>query len=197
MEAIVIGAIRVAGSLPVLRWAFVGGLIAVFTDLSDLFLRQLIDLGGLPNYQEWDKWVDQVYILLFLVAALWREGWTGWERRIAIGTFAWRAVGLAAFMAGGGRDVLIFFPHVFEFWFLYVASRRHWPRRWVARDAAGEPEPLSGRSAAGWLLFLTGLKVFHEYTLHTGRWFDDFTATEAVEAVWEFLSGPFAVTPLW
>ena len=69
MEAIVIALIRVAGSLPVLRWAFVGGLIAVFTDLSDLFLRQAIDLGGISNYQEWDKWVDQVYIWLFLALA--------------------------------------------------------------------------------------------------------------------------------
>ena len=84
MEAVVIGLIRVAGSVFVLRWAFVGGLIAVFTDLSDLFLRQAIDLGGLPNYQEWDKWLDQVYIWLFLVVA-WR--WTGWERNVALGLF--------------------------------------------------------------------------------------------------------------
>ena len=49
MEALVIGLIRVAGSLPVLRWAFVGALIAVFIDLSDLFWRQLIDLGGIPE----------------------------------------------------------------------------------------------------------------------------------------------------
>ena len=82
MEALVIALIRIAGSLPVLRWAFVGGLIAVFTDLSDLFIRQAIDLGGLPNYQEWDKWVDQVYIWLFFLVSL---RWTGWERRIAVG----------------------------------------------------------------------------------------------------------------
>ena len=81
MEALVIALIRVAGSLPVLRWAFVGGLIAVFVDLSDLFLRQAIDLGGLSNYQEWDKWVDQVYIWLFMVVAL---RWSGLERRVAI-----------------------------------------------------------------------------------------------------------------
>ena len=94
MEALVIALIRVAGSLPVLRWAFVGGLIAVFIDLSDLFLRQAIDLGGLSNYQEWDKWVDQVYIWLFLIVAL---RWGGWERRVALGLFAWRLIGFIAF----------------------------------------------------------------------------------------------------
>ena len=39
MEIVVIGAIRVLGSLPVLRWAFVGALIAIAVDLSDLVLK--------------------------------------------------------------------------------------------------------------------------------------------------------------
>ncbi len=191
MEAVVIALIRVAGSLPVLRWAFVGGLIAVFTDLSDLFLLQAIDLGGLSNYQEWDKWVDQVYIWLFLVVTL---RWSGWERRIALALFSWRFVGFAAFAAGAGRDVLIYFPHVFEFWFLFVAARPHWPARWRpgwAETAAGVPAPLSRAEALRWLLFLAVLKIFHEYTLHTGKWFDSFSAFEAVEAIWNFVSGPF------
>ncbi len=191
MEAVVIGLIRVAGSLPVLRWAFVGGLIAVFTDLSDLFLRQAIDLGGLPNYQEWDKWVDQVYIWLFLVVA-WR--WSGWERTIALWLFGWRLIGFIAFTAGAGREILIFFPHVFEFWFLFVAARPHWPLRlrpgW-AEQADGTPASLRGAEAIRWLAFLAGLKIFHEYTLHTGRWFDSFSAFEAAEAIWEFVTGPF------
>ena len=74
MEIVVIGAIRVLGSLPVLRWAFVGGLIAVFVDLSDLLWMNLLDLGGLGNYQQFDKIVDQVYQLTFLWVAL---HWTG------------------------------------------------------------------------------------------------------------------------
>lgn len=187
MEALVIGLIRAAGSLAVLRWAFVGGLIAVFIDLSDLFWRQLIDLGGLPNYQAWDKWVDQVYIALFLLVA-WR--WTGLERRIALTLFAWRLLGFVVFLAGAGRGALIFFPNVFEFWFLYVASRPHWPAGWVGR-VEGETPPLKWRTAVRWLLILTALKVFHEYVLHTGKWLDDFTALEAVDAIWQFLAGPF------
>ena len=186
MEAIVIALIRVAGSLPVLRWAFVGGLIAVFIDLSDLFLRQAIDLGGLDNYQEWDKWVDQVYIWFFLVVAL---RWSGWERRIAIGLFTWRFAGFLTFLALGdeqGRDLLIYFPHIFEFWFLFVAARPHWPRilrpGWAAQSD-GTPAPLRGAEAARWLIFLAALKIFHEYTLHTGQWFDKCGPIEFLENI--------------
>ncbi|MXX47991.1 MAG: hypothetical protein F4038_02225 [Chloroflexi bacterium] len=181
MEGLVIALIRVAGSLPVLRWAFVGGLIAVFIDLSDLFLRQAIDLGGLSNYQEWDKWVDQVYIWLFLIVAL---QWSGWERRVALGLFGWRFIGFLAFAAGAGREVLIFFPHVFEFWFLFVAARPHWPAKlrpgW-AEAADGTPAPLTRPEAIRWLLFLAALKIFHEYTLHTGKWFDRCSPIEFFE----------------
>ncbi len=191
MEALVIALIRVAGSLPVLRWAFVGGLIAVFTDLSDLFLRQAIDLGGLSNYQEWDKWVDQVYIGLFAVVAL---RWQGWERRVALSLFGWRLVGFIAFTIGAGREILIYFPHVFEFWFLFVAARPHWPSRlrpgWDAASD-GSPAPLSRNEAIRWLLFLGALKTFHEYTLHTGKWFDSFSAFDAIDAIGDFLTGPF------
>ncbi len=181
MEGLVIALIRVAGSLPVLRWAFVGGLIAVFIDLSDLFLRQAIDLGGLSNYQEWDKWVDQVYIWLFLIVAL---QWSGWERRVALGLFGWRFIGFLAFAGGAGREVLVFFPHVFEFWFLFVAARPHWPSKlrpgW-AEAADGTPAPLTRPEAIRWLLFLAALKIFHEYTLHTGKWFDRCSPIEFFE----------------
>ena len=178
MEALVIGLIRVAGSLPVLRWAFVGGLIAVFVDLSDLFLRDVLDLGGIGNYQEFDKWVDQVYVLTFLWVA-WR--WDGYARNVALALFGYRAIGFLAFAAGMPRDLLIIFPNVFEFWFLFVASLPHWHRGFVWTRA----------STLRWLAFLAALKVFQEYTLHVGQWLDDFTFTEALDAIWDVLSAPF------
>ena len=54
-EVLVIGAIRILGSLPVLRWPLAGGLLAILVDLSDLLLRDTLDLGGIPDYQAFDK----------------------------------------------------------------------------------------------------------------------------------------------
>ncbi len=178
MEVVVITLVRLAGSLPVLRWAFVGGLIAVFTDLSDLFLRNLLDLGGLPHYQAWDKWVDQVYLVAFLAVA-WR--WQGLARRVALALFAYRLAGFLAFAITDNRWVLLGFPNVFEFWFLFIASLPHWRPRFT----------VDGPAALRWGLALTALKLTQEGVLHAGRWLDDFTAVEAVEAVWDWLTPPF------
>jgi hypothetical protein len=78
-EEWIIAAVRVAGSLLVLRWAFAGAIIAV---LSDLFFRSYLDFGGVRHYQTFDKWLDQVYMLTFLAVAL---RWAGLPRRIAVG----------------------------------------------------------------------------------------------------------------
>ena len=169
MEALVIGLIRIAGSFPVLRWAFVGGLIAVFVDLSDLFWRDFIDLGGLPNYQSWDKWLDQVYMVLFLWVAL---HWRGPALWIAVVLFGWRLIGLVAFEASGTREVLAFFPNVFEFWFLFVASLPHW-----RPNFSFDRGPL-----VAWGTLLLAIKAFQEYALHWGQWLDTFTFHEAIEA---------------
>ncbi len=178
MERLVIGLIRVAGSVPVLRWAFVGGLIAVFVDLGDLFLRDVIDLGGLRNYQSWDKWLDQVYMVLFLWVT-WH--WSGPARRIGLALFGWRLIGFIAFELSDSRAILLFFPNVFEFWFLFVASLPHWRPGFA----------FSPRATAGWLAFLTALKEFQEYALHQGQLLDDFTFTEALDAIADFFSAPF------
>ncbi len=176
LEQLVIGLARVLGSLPVLRWAFVGGIIAVLVDFSDLFMMNLLDLGGLKNYQVFDKWLDQVYMLTFLLVAL---RWEGPARAIAIALYAWRMVGFVAFELADSRTLLLFFPNLFEFWFLFVASLPHWRPafRFTRRNIL-----ISGG-------ILLALKLFQEYALHVGRWLDGFTAVEAVEAIWRFVTG--------
>lgn len=175
LEHVVVGLARVLGSLPVLRWAFVGGIIAVLVDFSDLFMMNLLDLGGLKNYQVFDKWVDQVYMLTFLIVAL---RWDGPARSIAVALYLWRLVGFAAFEVWDSRTLLLFFPNVFEFWFLFVASLPHWRPafRFTRKNIA-----IAGS-------ILTALKLAQEYVLHGAKWLDSFTAVEAVEAIWDFLA---------
>ena len=66
LEEFIIASARIAGSLPVLRWAFAGAVIAILVDFSDLFMMNLLPLGGLRDYQAFDKVVDLVYMVTFL-----------------------------------------------------------------------------------------------------------------------------------
>ncbi|MDO8615521.1 MAG: hypothetical protein Q7T33_07250 [Dehalococcoidia bacterium] len=193
-EMWVIAAVRVLGSLPVLRWPFAGAIIAMLVDLSDLFLRQWLDLGGVRGYQEFDKLLDQVYMLTFLAVAL---RWQPLPRNIAAALYAYRAAGFIAFEATGERGLLLFFPNVFEFWFLFVAGVKDLG----LERAAGAAEPAGWSASGGFayrpgplvavLLLLTAAKELQEYALHWGRWLDSFTPNEALAAIWDWLTAPF------
>lgn len=175
LEVVVIAAIRIAGSLPVLRWPLAGGLLAILVDLSDLLLRDVLDLGGVPDYQGLDKWLDQVYLACFLVVA-WR--WAGPARAVAIALYGYRLVGFVAFELTHERALLLLFPNVFEFWFIAVAG-------------------LGAPRVAGWskarlaavIVVLTALKEFQEWALHGAKLFDTIGALEFVDLVWRRLTG--------
>lgn len=176
LEVLVISAVRIIGSLPVLRWPLAGGILAVLVDLSDLLLRDTLDLGGLPDYQGLDKWLDQVYMGCFLLVAM---RWQGAERAVAVGLYLYRLVGFAVFEVSGDRGLLLLFPNVFELWFLAVAAlHRFRPGfRWTVVRLALV------------LVVLTGLKELHEWALHGGRIFDGISSLEALEIVWRWLTG--------
>ena len=95
-----------------LRWAFAGAVLAILVDFSDLFQKNLLHLGGVGNYQEFDKWADLVYMLTFLYVAL---KWNGVTRNVAVGLFGFRVIGMVAFEITSSRAVLIAFPNLFEF----------------------------------------------------------------------------------
>ena len=176
LEALVIAIARVAGSLPVLRWAFAGAIIAVLVDFSDLFMMNLLDLGGLPNYQTFDKWLDLVYMATFLVAAL---RWNGPARNVAIGLFAFRIVGVAVFESTHWRGVLLFFPNLFEFWVIFMAGLKHYKPQYT----------LTAPRTILWLVPLLALKEFQEYALHWAQWLDRYRAVDVVTDWWDWLLG--------
>jgi hypothetical protein len=178
-EVLVIGAIRVAGSLPVLRWPLAGGLLAVLVDLSDLLLRDVLDLGGIPDYQAFDKWVDQVYLAAFLVVAL---RWSGPERAVAVALYAWRLVGFVAFELSAERDLLLWFPNVFEFWFLLVAAVHRFRPGFMWRPT----------TVAAVLVALLVAKEVQEWALHGARLFDSISSLDAIDIVLDWLRSMFA-----
>jgi hypothetical protein len=174
LGVIVIVAVRILGSLPVLRWPLAGGLLAIVVDLSDLLLADLFGLGGV-DYQALDKWLDQVYLLTFLIVAL---RWSDPARLIAVALYLVRLVGFVAFELTGERTILLVFPNVFEFWFLFVAA--------VGDDRVASWRPLA---TAALLLALTAAKLAQEWALHGARLFDDIGALEAIDLVWRRLTG--------
>ena len=175
-EEFIIASVRIAGALLVLRWAFAGSLAAILIDFSDLFMMNLLDMGGVRNYQALDKWLDLAYMLTFLWVAL---RWSGPPRNIATALFAFRIIGVIAFEVLGNRWVLLLFPNVFEFWFVFVAG---------ARLFAPEYE-LTWRRSLVWLIPLTALKEAQEYVLHGGRWLDNYRAVDVVADAWRWLRG--------
>jgi len=188
-EMLIIAVVRLLGALPVLRWPFYGGIFALFVDQSDLFLMNTIELGGVRNYQAFDKYLDQAYLVAFLVVAL---RWRGAARNVAVALYAFRLLGFGVFELTDDRDVLLLFPNFFESWFLLVAAVQQFGRRGagplvlrLAKDerVLGVPLPLL-------LVALVALKLFQEYAIHYRRWLDGFTAVEAVEAIWRWLT-PF------
>jgi len=175
-EVLVIALVRIAGSLPVLRWPLAGGILAVLVDLSDLLLMNLLDMGGVPDYQRLDKVLDLVYLGTFTAVAL---RWQGPDRAIALALLGWRLVGFVAFELTGARWLLLVFPNVFEVWFLLVTALHHWRN----------PVPWTAPSLAGALAGLLVLKEIQEWALHGARLFDDITALEAIDLVWRRLTG--------
>lgn len=178
LEVFIILLVRVAGALPVLRWPVAGAIIAIVVDLGDLYLRQALDLGGVPDYQALDKYADLAYLGTFFIMAM---RWPSTPKRVAVGLLAIRMVGFIAFEATGERAILLFFPNVFEFWFLFAAIilTRKPSFRFTARNVALALAPL------------VALKEFQEYALHWGKWLDDVTAFDAARNVWEWLTAPF------
>lgn len=177
-EMWVIAAVRIAGSLPVLRWPFWGAVVAILVDLSDLFMMNLLHLGGVHGYQSFDKWLDQVYLAAFLVVSL---RWEALPRNVAAALYAYRMAGFAAFEATGERAILIAFPNLFEAWYLLIAGIKEF------RIDVSRQRPLVIAATT----VLIALKFFQEYALHVGKWLDGFTAVEAVQSIWNRLTGPF------
>jgi hypothetical protein len=170
-EMVALGAVRVAGSLPVLRWPFAGALLAIAVDLSDLLMMNLVRPGALGDYQRWDKALDAVYMVTFLVSALLH--FARRERAVAVGLFAYRLLGVAAFELSGWRPVLLAFPNVFELWFVFVAGR----------DRLAPGYVLTTGRTAGWLALLTAVKLGQEYVLHVWRVLDAYNLLDLLRAL--------------
>jgi len=171
---VLIGAYRVAGALPVLRWPFAGALVALLTDFGDLFLMDW--LGGIADYQRFDKVCDLAYMATFAIVAL---RWRPPERNVALGLLGLRLIGDGLFELTGSRAVLFAFPNVFEFWFIFVA----------VRDRFRPTLTIDTRAAMVVLPVLLAAKELQEWFLHIDRFLDGYVATDVLADLWHGLTG--------
>lgn len=172
-EEIIISIVRLLGALLVLKWAIVGAIIAIVVDFSDLFLMNLLDLGGVRNYQSLDKWLDLSYMMTFLYVSM------KWSRNLlylSLGLFIFRLFGLLLFEITSNRWLLVIFPNFYEFWFVFAAIAIKFERFRFANKP---------------VLFLIAvlftLKILQEFTLHGARWLDNYRATDVALSLWQFV----------
>ena len=89
------------------------------------------------------------------------------------------SLGVILFEITSQRSILLLFPNVFEFWFIFVAGIRLFKPKYE----------INWSRAALWLVPILILKEFQEYVLHQGQWLEQYRAVDVVVDWWQFLTG--------
>lgn len=153
-ELIFIG-IRFVSSLPIIRFPLLGVVLAIIVDYFDFEILKFLNHGDLLMYQNLDKSMDLFYLGLAAYASL---RWTNaLARRAAIGLFFLRLVGFGLFVVFQTPWLLLLFPNVFEWFYLYYLSYK----KFFKKDPVETKKQLFGV-----LVLLTIPKLAHEYLLH-------------------------------
>ncbi len=113
LDLILVVLARLIGPLLILRLPLIGLGVSIFLDWGDFYF-----IGHYSFYQEVDKWLDLYYLALCLIVA-WRWSQDQIARRLAIGLFAYRLVGVAALSIWQAQWLLLIFPNMFEPWFMF------------------------------------------------------------------------------
>lgn len=118
--------VRLLVPFTIFRWPFWGAVASVIVDALDVVTITFLGLGNFSNYHLMDKMMD-MYFLFFMVIV--SRKWGKLERNIAWGLFAYRFIGFVAFEVTQIRVLLLIFPNLFEFWWLFVAGRdKYYPK---------------------------------------------------------------------
>lgn len=155
--------------LLVLRWQLVGGLLAIVADTVDIVIFQLTDFPSL-GYHQTDKLLDMYAMSLYATSSL---RWAPDIRNASLALFLFRLIGVVIFEVSSRRAVLVVFPNVFEFFFLFNAARFRFAPNYK----------MSTVRWAGWSTVLVAAKLLQEYTLHWARWLDQWNAGDILRSI--------------
>ncbi|MBL01040.1 MAG: hypothetical protein CL774_00900 [Chloroflexi bacterium] len=171
LEELIIAFFRILASTIVFKFNFMGGLLVILIDFSDLIIMNSLDLGGVRNYQSLDKILDLFYMSYFLIISL---KWNNTIKKISFTLFFMRIIGLIFFELSGTRLLLMIFPNIFEFWFIGITFLKF-------------RKINISKSKIIWILLIsTILKIIQEFTLHYWKIFDNYTLLEFLKKITNF-----------
>ena len=162
-EELIISLVRIFASLIVFKFNFFGAILVILIDFSDLFMMNIISLGGVRNYQLLDKFLDLFYIGYFFLITL------RWEKTLRKISFLWfilRIFGFILFEFFQNRMILFIFPNIFEFWFLGITLLFLFRAK------------ISKRKVIIVLFASVVLKLIQEYILHVWKVLDNYRAVD-------------------
>lgn len=118
MEILVLlTALRLLVPLLILRWPIFGMLASMYLDLQDFNYFTIRTEQDMTNYQTWDKVMDIYYLsIAFYTSLSWKEKLA---KKISIFFFSLRALGVVVLLFVHARELLLFFPNIFENFFLF------------------------------------------------------------------------------
>jgi hypothetical protein len=152
-------ALRVLIPLTIPRFPLPGILAALILDAADQSLFQALTDLQLDGYQGYDKALDIYYLAIAYIATL-RNWMNQWAFRISRFLFYYRLIGVVLFEVLQFRWLLLVFPNVFEYFFIFYEIVR---LRWDPRRLSGST--LAGVAALIWIV----IKLPQEYWIHVAQ----------------------------
>lgn len=118
--------VRLITPILILRQPLLGGIICVVLDYVDYDLIRWFAPEYLGDYQLIDKWLDLYYLLFEVyIVTLWKDQVF---KRVTLGLFIFRLVGIVLFEITQDDKLLFLFPNFFEVMFLYyLIFKGRWP----------------------------------------------------------------------
>ncbi len=150
---------RVLVPLTIPRYPLPGILAALVLDAVDQTVFQALTGLTFEGYQGYDKALDIYYLAIAYIATL--RNWTNYTAvRISRFLFYYRLLGVALFEMLHFRWLLLVFPNVFEYFFIFYEIYR---LRWDPRRLT--PTALLGVTALIWIV----IKLPQEYWIHVAQ----------------------------
>jgi hypothetical protein len=105
---------RLVVPISILRYPLVGGVLSLILDGVDWHLTG----NPNPSYQIADKILDFYYLTIEAYVCLsWKRSFS---KKIALALYSWRLIGITMYTITANRLFLVFFPNIFENFFLFV-----------------------------------------------------------------------------